>query len=1262
MGANDDVDSTMNESKDPSSRVLLATKALESAWESGVVSDFETSIPPEARTDTEMLTELACIDLEHRIQRDAETRIESYTAAFPQLAADDLILLELIRTEYSFRTDRESIDAESYCHRFPQLRREIELMFQLEFNQSGDSHARDTAAEWKCASCDAVVVGRNSGATACQACGQPISIGRYELIQRAGQGAFGYVYRARDPKLDRDVAIKIPRSNRFLMPEESERFLRESRNAAQLDHHGIVRIFDTGRHAGMPFIVSEFVAGSPLAEFLSAGEFEFRESAVLMADVADAVDHAHQRGVIHRDLKPSNIMAGVDRQRLEPRVMDFGLARRDQNDTTVTLEGQAIGTPAYMSPEQARGDLETVGVQSDVYSLGVIFYQLLCGEVPFRGNVQRLIQQVIENDPPSPTRFRNRIPRDLETICMKAINRDPAGRYESVGEFRDDLQRWIDGKPILARRVGATGIAWRWCRRRPVVAVLSGVLAVSILAGLSGIAWQWREAETARAASEADLKVALESVDRVLGHLGSDVLKDIPQAKQLRAEVLDDALVFFQRFALRNPDDPRIEMQVASAHRQVARIQSALGQKEEAGKAYQAAIAGYENLAGRAADREQWLKAAASAHAGYASFLRERSEQQAKAEQEKCLALRKQLTDENPESAYYAAKYAAAMADLGRMCSEPEEVRRNFDTAIDSLEFLVEQHTEPGYKRDLARVLNNYSIKLTSSGNYGAAERARERAIELYEIVMEDDPTDESKRSMYASCCLQMVKAMRGESRLDAARKYQAKAVAAYRQLTEDFPATPRHRNRFATVLTEVADLAQVQHRDEDELSANEEAVYQREILVVMFPSNENYQRSLVDDLVALSRNYADDNREAEAEKRLRQSIELKRGFTKEDSPSDMILLAVGIRDLADLIAESETGKRESETLRQEADELLAGIGVEQVMEIELSNSEKLKILACLVNLANQADDLDSLAEVYRAKIAIYADGVLLDPSKLKRRSGLAKHWSYLGRTLYLTGDIEASSEAYRNAIQIDEGLLADDPDSATYVSQMISHSSSLGHNLYFNGKASEGVVVLRRSLELAKKLHEDRQNEGFRQLRVVLAYKQLGDALALENEDYTSALAAYEQAVSMVDVCRESPGMERMEAMVLNANAWFLVTCPDETLRDPVRSLELSRAAVELSPENASHISTLAFGLYETGEFKEAIKQFEKSSELKKTLAALNTLMIASAQSKLGLDEAAEANYEKAVQLNAANPTEPGLFEEYRKKAAAFFGDETLD
>jgi serine/threonine-protein kinase len=307
----------------------------------------------------------------------------------------------------------------------------------------------------------------------------PATLGDYELIEEIGRGGMGVVYRATQKSLGRTVALKMLLRRDLASRADLARFRSEAEAAARLDHPGIVSIFDVGESDGLPFYSMRFIEGTTLARQLAAGPLPPREAATLLAKVADAVQAAHDRGVLHRDLKPSNILIDATGR---PHVSDFGLAKRIEQDQSVTHTGAILGTPCYMSPEQAAGSRGDVGPTSDVWSLGAILYQMLAGRPPFQASSPMdTLLAVLETDPPAPRTVAVGVDRDLEMIALKSLQKPQDLRYASAGGLAADLRAFLAGETIAARRGGLADVFARLFRETHHAVVLENW----------GLLWMW---------------------------------------------------------------------------------------------------------------------------------------------------------------------------------------------------------------------------------------------------------------------------------------------------------------------------------------------------------------------------------------------------------------------------------------------------------------------------------------------------------------------------------------------------------------------------------------------------------------------------------------------------------------------------------------------------------------------------------------------------------------------------------------------------
>jgi WD40 repeat protein/tRNA A-37 threonylcarbamoyl transferase component Bud32 len=407
-------------------------------------------------------------------------RLEDYLAETPPAGHQAVLLRELVLLDVHYRV--QSGDAPrpaEYLCRFP-----------------------DLDPQWLAAALPPCVKGA-ADPTLAEAPAEsvpPRRVAGYEVLEELGRGGMSVVYKARQAQPNRLVALKMILAGRHIDPARRARLLVEADAIARLRHPHIVQIYEAGEHDGLPFLSLELVSGGSLADKRGGWPLPARQAAALVETLACAIQHSHEHGVVHRDLKPANVLLTGEGQ---PKITDFGLARHERPELTAT--GAVLGTPSYMAPEQAGGDNRAVGPAADVYGLGAILYELLTGRPPFRGATALETLEQVRNRPADSPRLSNpAVDRDLATICLHCLEKSPGRRYPSAAALADDLRRWLNREPIRARPIGPTARLWRWCQRRPVLALLTASVAVLVLAVavVSSLA-AWRlgnEAQRLRAA------------------------------------------------------------------------------------------------------------------------------------------------------------------------------------------------------------------------------------------------------------------------------------------------------------------------------------------------------------------------------------------------------------------------------------------------------------------------------------------------------------------------------------------------------------------------------------------------------------------------------------------------------------------------------------------------------------------------------------------------------------------------------------------
>jgi serine/threonine-protein kinase len=715
------------------------------------------------------------------------------------------------------------------------------------------------------------------GVTCDYSAGTPTSSGlRFRVLRPHARGGLGEVFVARDEELHREVALKQIQAQRDDAPSRA-RFLLEAEVTGGLEHPGVVPVYGLGAHPdGRPFYAMRLVRGDSLKEAIRRFHAEDRPGrdpgqrrlalrGLLgrFVAVCNAVAYAHSRGVLHRDLKPGNVMLGPYGETL---VVDWGLAKvvgrpaggdgapegtlrpASAEGSAPTQVGAAVGTPAYMSPEQAAGKIEELGPASDVYSLGATLYCLLTGQVPFeRGQVGEVLRRVQRGDFAPPRAAKRAVPPALEAVCLKAMALRPQDRYGSARALADDVEHWLADEPLAAYPESWPARLGRWGRRhRPLVAAALALLLTAVAALAAGIVVVNRE----RQAAEAARQRTREALDEMSSQVIEDWLAQKKQLEPAQRTFLETALAFYEGFARESGNTQEVRQGVAGAHLRVGNIHQKLGHHGEAEAAYHRAAELYGRLAAEFPAEPQYRHELAKTHTNLGILL---SDTGRHPEAERCygdaLELQKGLAADFPALPQYRQELARTHNDLGNLLKDTgraKEAEAAYRDALDLRKALAKDFPAvPQYRLQLASIHNNLGTLRYATGRPKEAEAAYRDALELQKALAAQYPAVPLYRQELANTHYGLGILLQTTGRPKEAEAAYLAALGVQKALTAEFPAVPLYRQQLARTHNNLGVLLKATGRPREAEAAYLDALALKKALAAEFPTVPDYQHQL---------------------------------------------------------------------------------------------------------------------------------------------------------------------------------------------------------------------------------------------------------------------------------------------------------------------------------------------------------------------------------------------------------------------------------
>jgi serine/threonine protein kinase/predicted Zn-dependent protease len=1066
-------------------------------------------------------------------------------------------------------------------------------------------------------------------------------LGDFRMVREIGRGGMGVVYEAVQISLGRQVALKVLPFASAMDPRQLQRFKNEAQAAAHLHHTNIVPVFYVGCERGVHFYAMQYIDGQSLdfiirnlrrqqrlesktsthehvdpptaahspaspasappsaetaqpvqaalstEQSITNREF-FQSVARLGVQAAEALDHAHQQGILHRDIKPANLLLDV---RGNLWITDFGLARF-QNETRLSMTGDLVGTLRYMSPEQALAKRVVVDHRTDIYSLGVTLYELLTLEPAFRGgDREELLRQVAFEEPRPPRRLNKSIPAELETIVLKAMEKNPAERYATAQELTEDLRRFLEDKPIRARRPTLLQRSVKWSRRHPSVVWAAAVLLIVAIIG-SGVATVLIARE--RDAAQENLDTAYKILDDIYVDVAERFL---PQQQALTTQdrqVLEKALAFYEQFARQDSTAPKVRAKSGAAHLRVAEIQIKLGDRKQGRKNYQQAAILFNKLV--------------------AEF------------------------PHNPDYRHHLARCYLNLGDTQEyvyLANPGEEWERAVRQSVALLEELSKEHPDRlDYQQDLGKAYDRLGLAIEKASRWNPFNASGR---------YDDFPSLEG----IASCNVRW--RFEIPSRLDEEERSCQRALAIRTKLAEDQPTVAAYQLDFNESLGSLAYLFRDAGKFQEAEKLARRTLELRRKLVAKFPHNESLRFHLGCGYELLGDVMRETGRVQEAEESYAGALAVREKLASElaSVPTRRLAVSHSYELLASVLNRTRRFQEAQHACRQ-AVEISEKLAAEFPTFPDFRDYLAFSHSGLGVVLLNCGERAAAIKH-FRQAIDIASKLVADFPTLPAYWDQLAIHYFDLGKVLSLSAQPQVAEQAYRRVRTIYEKLAADfatDPDCQSHIGARLN---DLAMQYMVTGQLAQARQLLEQAIDeqkLALRLtpHAHPNYNGW----LCIHCLALVEVLLQRGQDE----AGRKRIPQLV---REATQCSLNNLGAQSRLAWFRATCWDPKLRDPQQAIQLATYLVKMRPQNGEDWRTLGAAYYRAGQWKEAVAALEKSTQLQSGGDSGHWFFLAIAHWQMGDKEQARKLYKQAVEwLEKNQPRDLEELHRFQAEAAA--------